>query len=623
MEMKHPSHQHSLILNENYIAKEHDVCKACLEEIISCRLFIYSCSNIGTGSTSSNNYYCDRFLLHKTCAESPHRIEIPDYPNQFLVLSFQPRILPGVSIPCDACSMFMPWTYNYSDPQICICLKCAILLLQVDSLEDCKYVHAAHGHHPLILIQRPTSFKCDICRVKNNFKDMSYKCTKCFFWMHKSCAEAPTTFQFHFHRKHPLILAFSLPEVYQKFTQYCRLCTRTMTRSNWLYYCPKCRFFAHFQCARSCPISSSSEDETYPNLVHLPEVDESSVNLLVQHFVKDLGTLNNKIYNKIFSKTDDIKHWAHDEHRLKLITINELNYQNDDEMLLSCDGCAKPIHQRDCDEFYGCVPCKYYLHKCCAELPEKFEHHLWPGKQLFAQKCNEAYNFFFCSFCGGSGNGIFYTTGSYIQIHIRCMTLPKSLKHEIHPHPLNHINRTRTLCSACGNTEFGNADLAFLHGCEKCRFYICDACIMTPTTINHRWDSHPLHLIYEAGMVTTDHEYDFNCEYCSNDIDTNWWFYHCSVCDLSFHPDCYKRSCYRHYSDFKFGASGIFSDKLHPHNLTFVLNKKFRNCKTCGEEQLGEPVLQCAPCNTIFCRRCTFKLTDTRIAATHIWTRVL
>ncbi|KAK1354903.1 hypothetical protein POM88_048159 [Heracleum sosnowskyi] len=447
--MKHIFHKHSLILNENYIAKERDHCYACLEKLVSCRSFIYSCSNISSGSTSSTSYdLCDLFLLHKTCAESPYRIENPYNPKQ------------------------------------------------------------------------------------------------------------------------------------------------------------------------SSPISSSSEDETYPYLVHLPEADESSVNLLVQQFVKDLGTLNNK--NSIISSTTDgIKHWAHDEHLLKLITINELNDQKadaavDDEILLLCDGCAKPIG-RECDQFYACVPCKYFLHKFCAELPREIEPDAWPGTRLFADKCNEPYNIFFCMFCGGTGNGIFFTDGSSIQIHIGCVALPKSLKHEIHPHPLNHINKNLE-CRACGN-----AILPFVHGCEKCGFYICDGCIMTASTVNHRWDSHPLQLIYEAGMVTTDHEQEFNCEYCSNDIDTNWWFYHCSDCDLSLHPYCFRRSSYRHYSDFKFGASEIFSEKLHSHNLTFVLNKKAGNCKICGKEQLGEPVLECAPCRIILCRWCSLELTDTRIAVRSMW----
>ncbi|WOH04703.1 hypothetical protein DCAR_0624115 [Daucus carota subsp. sativus] len=134
-----------------------------------------------------------------------------------------------------------------------VCLKCAIHLIH--SVEDAKFHHQSHTQHPLVLIQNPTSFYCHACKVEDNIRDMSYKCTECQFWIHKTCADAPASFPFPFHDKHPLFLRFSLPKVYHKFDQYCRLCYETLNRLNWLYYCPKCRFFVHFQCARSNQMS--------------------------------------------------------------------------------------------------------------------------------------------------------------------------------------------------------------------------------------------------------------------------------------------------------------------------------------------------------------------------------
>ncbi|WOH16470.1 hypothetical protein DCAR_0936025 [Daucus carota subsp. sativus] len=249
-------------------------------------------------------------------------------------------------------------------------------------LEDPKSLHPSHNQHLLSLIQNPSSFKCHACNVDDNIKDMSYKCTRCQFWIHKSCADAPMSFHFQFHDKHPLILSFSLPLLYHKFRQFCGVCSKKLSRLAWIYYCRYCRFFAHFQCARS------------------------------SHSVR-------------------------------------------------------------------------------------------------------------------------------------------------------------------------------------------------PRVAKHPWDIHPLRLIYEPGMVD-DHEHDFNCEFCSEDIDTNRWFYHCSDCDLSFHLyRCFDESSYRQYSRVKFGATDIIIDKLHPHSLTFVLNKKSRSCERCHQNQLGEPVLECSwPCKSIFCTYC-------------------
>lgn len=153
---------------------------------------------------------------------------------------------------CDCSICGVPWKwfiyFCYHRP-FYVCVKCAMFHIQ--SSEDRKLDHPAHAQHPLTLVQRPSSFKCDACKVEDDSKDLSYICTKCPFWMHKSCADAPTTFPFQFHHQHPLVLSFSLPRVYHKFLQHCRLCKERLNRLDWIYYCRYCRFFAHFQCARS------------------------------------------------------------------------------------------------------------------------------------------------------------------------------------------------------------------------------------------------------------------------------------------------------------------------------------------------------------------------------------
>lgn len=336
---------------------------------------------------------------------------------------------------------------------------------------------------------------------------------------------------------------------------------------------------------------SSNEDEIYDsNLVNLPAADESSVDLLAEQFVKATSTT---LYD-----TSYINYWAHDGHQLKLITIDELNdKKDDDEILLICNGCVKPI-RTDGDQFYGCIPCKYFLHKFCAGLPTKFQYRT----MLFVGKCSEPYNLFQCNGCGAYCNGILFThslsPSISIMLHIGCMTLPTRIIHESHFHPLtSKVYRFPRACKACEKTNY------YRHGCEQCDFYLCSGCIMKARTVKHRWDSHPLHLIYEPEMVT-DHEHEYNCEFCSDDINTNRWFYHCNYCDLSFHLNCFEKSYYHHYSNIKFGITDIMRDKLHPHSLTLVLNKKFRGCEKCHDKQLGEPVLECAPCKTLLCRRC-------------------
>lgn len=71
--------------------------------------------------------------------------------------------------------------------------------------------------------------KCDACTTEA--KDLS------------------STMESIFH-DHPLVLAYSLPDQYRTFRQFCNVCTHIVHPSGWwLYYCANCRFFAHLKCA--------------------------------------------------------------------------------------------------------------------------------------------------------------------------------------------------------------------------------------------------------------------------------------------------------------------------------------------------------------------------------------
>lgn len=89
------------------------------------------------------------------------------------------------------------------------------------------------------------------------------------------------------------------------------------------------------------------------------------------------------------------------------------------------------------------------------------------------------------------------------------------------------------------------------------------------------------------------HPHDFNCEHCSEDIDTNLWFYHCSLCDLSCHIDCINM----------FKIDQLYQ-KFHDHQLKLVFNKRKRCCGSCHSQLFYMPILQCTKCNFIICVSC-------------------
>nr|XP_017217906.1 PREDICTED: uncharacterized protein LOC108195453 isoform X1 [Daucus carota subsp. sativus] len=440
---------------------------------------------------------CDKFFLHKSCAELPPHIQNSNNPKDFPKLRFQHFFDDlcdyfTLSLPpfrCSICSIPLLWNvkqfFYYSfDTHVRVCIKCA--MFQVESSQDTELIrHAAHSQHLLALIQRPSSFKCNACTLEYNVRDASYKCTECPFWMHKTCADAPASLLLEFHNKHPLTLSYFLPQVYHKFIQYCSLCNKTFSRLDWLYCCPGCRLLVHFRCARSSRIFSCSEIEIYDSdLVHLPAADESSVDRLGEQFIKAVTSVNST--KTIISKTECVRHQAHKEHHLQLTTISD-----DNEIVLLCDCCVKPI-RTDNDEFYACVPCNYFLHKVCAEFPCMIEHHLMGGTTLSVENFSAlVFDLYECDACKCLFNCIFFTCHheTSVLLHFGCGIIPKSLKHEAHRHQLTLVFSMKNACKACGEVFL----VKFKHGCVECDYYLCGRCIMKARTAKHPWDPHPLH----------------------------------------------------------------------------------------------------------------------------------
>lgn len=183
METRTPYHKHPLILNEDYIAREGDVCLGCHEKIISCKSFVYSCiRNSSTSSTSSANtsvdYECAIFLLHKSCAELPSSYFDPTDQIMPLFLCFEPTQPLSIRSNfnsswephCNICSLPWRW-FSYCNFMniFFVCIKC--IIFKIHSVEDRNFNHPSHPQHTLTIVQRPSSFKCDACKVDDNSRD--------------------------------------------------------------------------------------------------------------------------------------------------------------------------------------------------------------------------------------------------------------------------------------------------------------------------------------------------------------------------------------------------------------------------------------------------------------------
>ena len=212
IEIKHFYHPHDLKLSvelENY-----EICNGCIQPIFSP---FYRCTQ------------CN-FLLHKSCAELPHKKQHP-FHQHHLTLKLRNRN-PTL---CDACRCkcngFM---YN--------CVKCSIDLDVSCTLisEPNMLTHIGHKH-PLIFSSTTNDEECSVC----NSTGRMFRCTKCEFTLDFRCATLPLTIKSKLH-EHPFTLYCTVEDDSDEY--YCDICEEERDPKYWFYYCEKCSYPAHPKC---------------------------------------------------------------------------------------------------------------------------------------------------------------------------------------------------------------------------------------------------------------------------------------------------------------------------------------------------------------------------------------
>nr|XP_017234265.1 PREDICTED: uncharacterized protein LOC108208257 [Daucus carota subsp. sativus] len=594
-------HDHQLIKKEDYHAREGDLCYGCgllLDKSSS----VYHCTHLGT---NDEEYNCAKFFLHKACAHLPTMLKHPNHHHR-LTLSHRQLFFKDK---CNVCGIKLTgFTYycRSCKDEFQICVACVIPIKTIEIRPP------YHPHKLSFLANGQATFRCDACHEVDT--DFSYMCNTCSFWIHLKCSNLARSLVSDIYHKHPLRLAYSLPEIYRRFQQSCRICNEVLQDpSDWIYYCQDCRFFAHIKCATSPPpyyfdiVYTSQEDSVHKSLsdlVHLPLPDDES---LLRHCIQK-GSFS-WWKDAALTPPDHINHWSH-QHPLSLKNPSVVGTTSEEEILPICNGCTESITIKD-GPFYECGECEYILHGYCAHFPKEMSD---PGlgRKHVAIQLN-VHDIWSCNRCKCFRNGIqmrgrYETSWGKIStvdtnLDSGCAVLPKMITHKAHQHKtrpygfgLEHcFIESFFTCSACGQ-YIKQFDASYMCEADRCLTYLHTECALKPLRVTHRWDPHPLHLTTSLEEVT-DHPHEFHCEFCSEEIDTNYWFYHCSVCDLSFHlKGCMDLFL---YSKVKFGATNIKLD-AHHHGLTFVLNKKKgQPCHRCHKDTFRKPVLQCAPCKFV------------------------
>ncbi|GAA0139292.1 hypothetical protein LIER_00868 [Lithospermum erythrorhizon] len=581
----HFSHEHPLILLKLLPTDETKrICYGCQQPLIpegKYDIDVYGCKS------------CTKFFLHKSCAQLPMEIVLKSHEQHSLFLLSELPSKYSIGFGCNLCFELLQhgfFYHCYLDDFI-MHIKCAFKENAgiISFNKDLTLYHPSHKHYPLTIQPRPSSFLCDACDVED--KDLSYQCTSCHYWIHRRCAMLPSTTNHDVHT-HPLSLSFGLPAEYHNFDYFCGMCEQKLhTRQHlWLYHCQLCRYFVHIKCmATNKPqIEVDMKGLIIDDLPHLPMADKSVE--LIQRFLLRNNSLDNIQQEvAIFS------------HRHPLIYANEqiIDETEDDEEVL-CDACIEPIISRH----YHCAECRFFLHTECAMLPHELQHpsHPHPLNLFSNSRFDEVFR---CNHCNRNSNGFFFhctMEGCEFYLDVKCAALPNVLEHESHNHPLFQIISSEIVyCRCCGyylwETNF--------FGCKYCNFDLHLHCLMLPKTTKHRFDSkNSLTLRYPPHSY---HARPFDCAECEEEINPNYWLYHCEESDLSFHVDCINRSWKKNNS--KFGQKIQITS--HPHPLKYVYRASVKSpCHGCESKRYiyHSSSFECETCNFHLCRRCVQKV---------------
>nr|XP_023897934.1 uncharacterized protein LOC112009826 [Quercus suber] len=478
-QLQHFSHpKHPLVFNEDRIYGKD--CYGCRERILGPS---YSCREC----------WWLPIFHHKSCAELPlGLLHHPLHPLHPLILFYEGTDHPeGELSNCEVCKE-RRWQYCY------FCYRCNFKLhIKCGSLAPTTEAPEVH-HHQLTPYWKWMTFTCDLCGKED--KGMPYVCTSCGFGIHTRCTNFPGTLKVVRHN-HPLNLIHSL-ELHQSNSQLCQLCFLKLDINYGLYYCSKCDFAAHLDCAiarrniEDINLLELKEEESTESKAMLENVDSKLDQSFDSEICKVIKTTMGEGGTKIAT---EIKHFSH-EHHLKLTDEEVPNNK-------ICDGCGRAILT---PSFYRCVEsnCSFFLHIFCAKLPKIKRHPLHQHPLTLTYRPG-----FWCEACAQRCNGlVYYCERCIFVLDVKCSLISNTLTHACHEHPLFlSITNYDQKCSICGTERYQ------VFRCTTCEFVLDFKCATLPQTAWYNQHEHPFTLCY----TPEDKSGEYYCDICEEERDSN------------------------------------------------------------------------------------------------------
>ncbi|WOG90365.1 hypothetical protein DCAR_0209609 [Daucus carota subsp. sativus] len=306
------------------------------------------------------------------------------------------------------------------------------------------------------------------------------------------------------------------------------------------------------------------------------------------------------------------KHWSHPDHPLELLQFiinehdNDEDYNNTTRGLI-CDGCIQPITVTH-PSYYSCTQCNFFLHSVCAtQLPGELfigESSLHPEHSLTLSRNTRFYETVVCGVCGCSTNGFYFNCEACdMKIDICCTFLPSRIKYKSHKdHPFILRQVSDDACCVSRTKITGGVE----YGCEICsNFRIEISTVFYPNTMKHKYDDHPITLRYPPFF----YEGAFYCELCEEQVNNQWWLYHCDESDHSFHS-----SCLHLLHRMKLGGTIriYINDEMHTLAFVFKMNVRTNSplfiCGNCGDAYTAGLFFECDGCGILICDECVRKI---------------
>ncbi|KAL3737937.1 hypothetical protein ACJRO7_019459 [Eucalyptus globulus] len=612
---------------------------------------------------TTNTYYCGscQFFIHKPCAELQQELH---HPAHLHTLKLCP-VEDDAGLWCDFCGeIFHGFVYQCNDCQFHLDVICALELPPSEPGGQTEIKHFGH-RHPLTLCMRNDEdeiLKCRAC--DESCLGPVYGCERCEYFLHESCAKLPLEREHLYHEQHPLKLRVAMYrycdlcgkriEGYMYSCEQCnfdldvscaqmpptrpgRIVTRTRNKvedikgrhfchehgltgsekseedrvlcsgcekhcSGLTYACDECKFYLHEACYQlprqynhfSHPLHKLTLQNSHSGVYcRACEKKCRGFTFSCRECNFHLDVVCAMMAEKVIHPGGRyIPHFSHG-HPLKLI---------DKELNTKCLACNK--QRLDSGLIYGCKKCRVWLHKSCAELPQKIEHFFHKDCQghlslvarptlepmLKKAKCRachkECQGFrFLCELCG-------------FELDVECALMPSIIPEGIqtkcfsghgHPLQLRQINGDATVrwCSVCENRCVGAT-----YECSLCEFFVHESCTeLTPVIFQ---PSHPFHPKHKLELRIKDR---FTCKACLKE--SSGFTYDCRTCPFfSLHVGCanlkpkIQFDAHEHYL--------CFFDSLYAKVKCNGCRGEIVPCsgkKNKGERESKEEVVRCVHCD--------------------------